>query len=82
MAVRYDRESDTLIYDRKLMDGPGNRMYGLEVCKSLYLPEQFLQQAYDIRTKYFPLYPPADSIAKRSDGFSITQIDCESLDSS
>ena len=54
MAVRYDRESDTLIYDRKLMDGPGNRMYGLEVCKSLYLPEQFLQQAYDIRSKYFP----------------------------
>ena len=54
MAVRYDREMDALIYDRKLMDGPGNRMYGLEVCKSLYLPEEFLQQAYSIRTKYFP----------------------------
>jgi DNA mismatch repair protein MutS len=54
MAVRYDRELDALVYDRKLMDGPGNRMYGLEVCKSLYLPEEFLQQAYAIRTKYFP----------------------------
>ena len=54
MAVRYDRELDALVYDRKLMDGPGNRMYGLEVCKSLYLPEEFLQQAYAIRKKYFP----------------------------
>jgi len=54
MAVRYDRELDALVYDRKLMDGPGNRMYGLEVCKSLYLPEEFLEQAYAIRTKYFP----------------------------
>ncbi len=54
MAVRYDRELDALIYDRKLMDGPGNRMYGLEVCKSLYLPEDFLEKAYSIRTKYFP----------------------------
>lgn len=54
MAVRYDRELDALIYDRKLMDGPGNRMYGLEVCKSLHLPEEFLEQAYTIRTKYFP----------------------------
>ena len=54
MAVRYDRELDALIYDRKLMDGPGNRMYGLEVCKSLYLPEDFLEKAYSIRSKYFP----------------------------
>ena len=54
MAVYYDRELDALIYDRKLCDGPGNKMYGLEVCKSLHLPEDFLQQAYYIRTKYFP----------------------------
>ncbi len=54
MAVHYDREIDALVYDRKLMNGPGNRMYGLEVCKSLYLPEDFLQQAYSIRRKYFP----------------------------
>ena len=54
MAVHYDRELDALVYDRKLMDGPGNRMYGLEVCKSLYLPDAFLERAYNIRTKYFP----------------------------
>ena len=42
MAVHYDRELAALVYDRKLMDGPGNRMYGLEVCKSLHLPDDFL----------------------------------------
>ena len=54
MAVSYDAEQDTLIYDRKLKDGPGNKMYGLEVCKSLYLDTEFLDLAYSIRNKYFP----------------------------
>jgi DNA mismatch repair protein MutS len=53
MSVHYDRESKILVYDRKLKDGPGNRMYGLEVCKSLYLEEEFLETAYEIRGKYF-----------------------------
>jgi DNA mismatch repair protein MutS len=54
MSVVYDREQDCLVYDRKLQYGPGNRMYGLEVCKSLYLPTDFLERAYNIRNKYFP----------------------------
>jgi DNA mismatch repair protein MutS len=52
MSVIYDREKDMLIYDRKLRDGPGNNMYGLEVCKSLNLPEDFLENAHNIRMKY------------------------------
>ena len=54
MSVIYDKERDTLIYDRKLKDGPGNSMYGLEVCKSLNLPQDFLDAAYEIRMKYLP----------------------------
>ena len=54
MAVMYDRELDCLIYDRKLKDGSGPKTYGLEVCKSLYLGEEFLEMAYSIRNKYFP----------------------------
>jgi DNA mismatch repair protein MutS len=54
MSVIYDKERDTLIYDRKLKDGPGNSMYGLEVCKSLNLPQDFLDDAYEIRMKYHP----------------------------
>ena len=52
MAVTYSPEKDALIYDRKLRDGPGESMYGLEVCKSLHLPKDFLQRAHDIRMKY------------------------------
>ena len=52
MAVTYNKESNVLIYDRKLRDGPGESMYGLEVCKSLNLPDDFLQRAHDIRMKY------------------------------
>jgi len=54
MAVFYDRELDCLVYDRKLKDGPGTSSYGLEVCKSLYLTDEFLNKAYAIRNKYFP----------------------------
>jgi len=54
MSVIYDREKDVLVYDRKLCDGAGNNMYGLEVCKSLNLPEYFIKNAYEIRQKYSP----------------------------
>jgi len=54
MEVRYDRENDCLIYDRKLKSGSGPRTYGLEVCKSLYLEDSFLELAYGLRNKYFP----------------------------
>jgi DNA mismatch repair protein MutS len=52
MAVTYDRARDVLIYDRKLRDGAGPSMYGLEVCKSLHLPDDFLKMANAIRLKY------------------------------
>ena len=55
MSVIYNREKDMLIYSRKLEDGPGNSMYGLEVCKSLSLPDAFLEEAYAIRQKYNPV---------------------------
>jgi len=52
LTVSYNKEKDILIYDRKLKDGPGESMYGLEVCKSLHLPDEFLENAYAIRRKY------------------------------
>ena len=52
MEVFYDRKNDMLIYNRKLLNGPGNNMYGLEVCKSLHLPDDFLENAFNIRLKY------------------------------
>jgi DNA mismatch repair protein MutS len=54
MTVLYDYEKEALIYDRKLKDGSGPRIYGLEVCKSLYLEQDFLDLAYSIRNKNYP----------------------------
>ena len=54
MAVKYNREKDKLVYDRKLRDGPGENMYGLEVCKALHLPNGFLENAHALRNKYNP----------------------------
>ena len=52
MSVIYDFKNKSLIYDRKLKSGPGDNMYGLEVCKSLDLPEDFLERAHTLRIKY------------------------------
>jgi DNA mismatch repair protein MutS len=52
LRVKYNHELQKLIYDRKLADGAGESIYGLEVCKSLHLPDEFLTRAYEIRSKY------------------------------
>jgi DNA mismatch repair protein MutS len=52
MEVIYNKEQDELIYNRKLKDGSGANVYGLEVCKSLNLPYDFLESANQIRLKY------------------------------
>ena len=54
----YNKETGSLEYNRKLQPGPGDSMYGLEVCKSLHLPDDFLQMAYEIREKRKPFYKP------------------------
>ena len=52
LSVIFDKTSGKLIYDRILKNGPGENMYGLEVCKSLNLPNDFLELAHSIRIKY------------------------------
>lgn len=52
MTVVYDAKNSRLIYDRKLREGSGNDMYGLEVCKSMLLPQEFMERCYSIREKY------------------------------
>ena len=42
-------------YERKIQDGPGNSNYGLEVCRSLQMPQHFLDQAYSIRERLDPV---------------------------
>jgi len=77
MAVTYDKAKDLLIYDRKIRDGPGDSMYGLEVCKSLSLPAPFLQRAHDIRMKYNPT--TKNPLAEKSSHFNARKLqgNCE-----
>lgn len=53
LSVKYDMEKDKLLYDRKLKEGAGENMYGLEVCKYLHLPDDFIKRSYELRNKYF-----------------------------
>ena len=52
MTVLYDKSKNMLVYDRILKEGPGDSMYGLEVCKSLNLSDEFLMRAHYLRIKY------------------------------
>ena len=54
MSVEYNRQDDELIWTRILEDGPGDDMYGLEVCKSLGMPQKFLERAFQIRLELRP----------------------------
>lgn len=49
LSVKYDSTKNLLIFDRKLKDGSGDSVYGLEVCRSLDLDSDFLKLANEIR---------------------------------
>lgn len=40
-----------LIYDRKLREGPGSPVYGLEVCRGLDMDAVFMKRAVDLRKR-------------------------------
>ena len=52
LSVDFDKENNCLVYDRKLKNGNGNTLYGLEIAKSLDLPLDFLHFANQIRQDY------------------------------
>ena len=52
LSVLFEPKSKKLMYDRKIKNGSGESIYGLEVCKSLFLPEEFIKDAYEIRKTY------------------------------
>ncbi|KYJ87117.1 MutS-related protein [Sulfurovum riftiae] len=49
LGIKYDENSDTLIYNRILQLGQGDSLYGLEFAKSLHMDKTFLQTAQTIR---------------------------------
>lgn len=49
LRVEYDSRLQTLVYDRKLCEGQGPTVYGLEVCRALDMHPDFLDAAHQIR---------------------------------
>lgn len=72
MHVVFDKEQGRLLYDRKLKPGSGVSNYGLEVCKSLYLEDAFVESAYAIRNKYFP--SKQGELSKKSTAYNTKKI--------
>ena len=55
MATRYDRDLDTLVYERKISPGPGRGLYGLEVAQSMHIGTTFMLEAHEIRRELLGL---------------------------
>jgi len=49
LSVTFDETTQKIYYDRVLREGPGLKMYGMEVCRSLDMPAHFLSTAERIR---------------------------------
>ena len=52
MSVIYNKKLNKLIYDRKLKNGSGDMMYGIQVAESLNLDNDFIERCYAIKNKY------------------------------
>lgn len=51
LSVDYDEKTDSLIYDRILKDGSGDRIYGIIVAKSIIKDSDFISKAFEIKNK-------------------------------
>jgi DNA mismatch repair protein MutS len=65
LAVRYDEQSDTLIFDRTLQSGSGNSIYGLEFAQSLHMDETFLKNAMTIRKELANDFDTLERLTKK-----------------
>jgi DNA mismatch repair protein MutS len=51
LHVEYNQETGSLIYNRQMQEGSGSMMYGLEVCRALRMPSNFLEKATEFRRR-------------------------------
>jgi DNA mismatch repair protein MutS len=58
MSVEYDKQKDCIVYDRKLKEGGGNKLYGVEFLKALHFDIAFLDTCLEIRDT------PSEKISK------------------
>lgn len=49
LSVDVDPVTNAIVYDRRLKQGSGSPLYGLEVCRGLGMPEAFMATAHAVR---------------------------------
>jgi DNA mismatch repair protein MutS len=64
LSVTFD--SGKIVFERKLKDGPGGSIYGLEVCEHLNMDVAFLARAFQIRNTITPDKTEKAILAKHS----------------
>jgi len=65
LGVRYDPETDRLVYERKLAPGSGDRLYGLEFAKALHMDGEFLEMADKIRKELTKEYSELELVRQK-----------------
>jgi DNA mismatch repair protein MutS len=51
LSVEHDIKTDELIYDRKLKEGTGEKIYGITVAKSIIKDKEFIDLALEIKNE-------------------------------
>jgi DNA mismatch repair protein MutS len=57
-----DHANPSIVFNRKLTKGPFHSLYGLEICKSLSMPQEFLDVADCIRKELIQFKSKADTL--------------------
>jgi DNA mismatch repair protein MutS len=65
LSVYFDEDEDRLIFDRKLAEGSGSSMYGLEFAKSLHMDKEFLDKANHIRKRLCDEFDDIETLSQK-----------------
>lgn len=77
LEVKYDNKQGKLIYDRKIKDGVGATIYGLEVCRALSLDDEFLEMANKIRKQIVKQNDHVVSLKSSNYNANVFQDECQ-----
>jgi DNA mismatch repair protein MutS len=78
LSISYDEKNETIIYGRKLEDGPGTNLYGIEIAKYLIHDDEFIKNCFYIRN-YLLNKPNQILLDKTSNYNNKLYIDCCSI---